>query len=356
MTVDVLIQGWLGETGFVTEPLRRLTLQPDRVTAFLCGPEAMMRFGAQALLAKDIAPQSIRVSWSATCNAASAGAGTASSGRCCRAGRPGGGAMTSPGRYWKSRNSDMPSLAVWKFASRDGCQLTILDCEDELLTLAEQVQIATFAGRPVPWSAGPRPVAGRGLHHHALRRGADPRDTRAVNHLVAIGACAPQPAASRRCATSPISASSPRWCMPGRTTSTPWPPQRRPRRTSPSTTNCGAARSTGANCSITLAALLVGCKPRLPAATVCTECKRSGVACVTVAEGIPCPQAVTHAGCGALCPRHHRGCYGCFWTDGHPNMGAMIPLLHLDGMSGDDVDRVFSTFNVTQFADERSAE
>jgi len=39
-----------------------------------------------------------------------------------------------------------------------------------------------------------------------------------------------------------------------------------------------------------------------------------------------------------------------------PNMGAMIPLLHLDGMSGDDVDRVFSTFNVTQFADERSAE
>ncbi len=62
VTVDVPIQGWLGETGFVTEPLRRLTLQPDRVTAFLCGPESMMRFGAQTLLAKDIAPQSIRVS------------------------------------------------------------------------------------------------------------------------------------------------------------------------------------------------------------------------------------------------------------------------------------------------------
>ena len=35
----------------------------------------------------------------------------------------------------------MPTLGVWKFASCDGCQLSLLDCEDELLLLAEQVQI-----------------------------------------------------------------------------------------------------------------------------------------------------------------------------------------------------------------------
>jgi NAD(P)H-flavin reductase len=62
LTVDVPIQGWAGETGFVTEPLRRLNLDPQRTTAFLCGPEAMMRFGAQALMAKNIAAQDIRVS------------------------------------------------------------------------------------------------------------------------------------------------------------------------------------------------------------------------------------------------------------------------------------------------------
>jgi NAD(P)H-flavin reductase len=62
VTVDVPIQGWSGETGFVTEPLRRLSLQPERTTGFLCGPEAMMRFGAQALLAKGLAPGDIRVS------------------------------------------------------------------------------------------------------------------------------------------------------------------------------------------------------------------------------------------------------------------------------------------------------
>ena len=62
VTVDVPIQGWAGETGFVTEPLRRLSLDPQRTTAFLCGPEAMMSFGAQALLAKGLAAKDIRVS------------------------------------------------------------------------------------------------------------------------------------------------------------------------------------------------------------------------------------------------------------------------------------------------------
>ena len=70
-------------------------------------------------------------------------------------------------------------------------------------------------------------------------------------------------------------------------------------------------------------------------------------------RGIACLGPVTHAGCGALCPRHHRGCYGCFGPMATPNTGAMIPLLHRDGMSGGEVERVFDTFNVTQFHSER---
>jgi NAD(P)H-flavin reductase len=62
VTVDVPVQGWHGEVGLVTEPLRRLKLNPDRTTAFLCGPEPMMRFGAEALLSKGLAAQNIRVS------------------------------------------------------------------------------------------------------------------------------------------------------------------------------------------------------------------------------------------------------------------------------------------------------
>jgi NAD(P)H-flavin reductase len=62
MTVDVPVQGWPGEVGFVTEPMRRLALRPDRTTAFLCGPEPMMRNGAKELLRKGMAANDIRVS------------------------------------------------------------------------------------------------------------------------------------------------------------------------------------------------------------------------------------------------------------------------------------------------------
>ena len=62
LTVDVPIQGWPGEIGFVTAPLLGLSLQPDRTTAFLCGPEAMMASSAGVLTAKGIAPQDVRVS------------------------------------------------------------------------------------------------------------------------------------------------------------------------------------------------------------------------------------------------------------------------------------------------------
>jgi NAD(P)H-flavin reductase len=62
LTVDIPVQGWPGEVGFVTEPLRRLPLRPDRTTAFLCGPEPMMRNGADELLRKGMAATDIRVS------------------------------------------------------------------------------------------------------------------------------------------------------------------------------------------------------------------------------------------------------------------------------------------------------
>lgn len=62
LIVDAATSGWTGEVGLVTAPLSRLELDADRTTAFLCGPEPMLRFGAEALLAKGLAAQHIRVS------------------------------------------------------------------------------------------------------------------------------------------------------------------------------------------------------------------------------------------------------------------------------------------------------
>ncbi len=62
VTVDVPVHGWHGEVGLVTEPLRRLTLSPERTTALLCGPEPMLRFAAEALIVKGVAARDVRVS------------------------------------------------------------------------------------------------------------------------------------------------------------------------------------------------------------------------------------------------------------------------------------------------------
>lgn len=245
-------------------------------------------------------------------------------------------------------------LAVWKFASCDGCQLTLLDCEDELLTLADHVEIANFAEASSATTAGPYDVSlveGSVTTAHDERR---IREIRAQSKiLVTIGACATSGGvqALRNFADVAEFASvvyaKPEY-IDTLATSTPASAHVK---VDYQLQGCPIDRGQLLD---TLAALLVGRKPRLPAKTVCTECKLRGVTCVMVADGIPCLGPVTHAGCGALCPRHHRGCFGCFGPSAAPRTATLIPLLRRDGMSDTDVDRVFSTFNVARFAAERS--
>ncbi|BBX99584.1 oxidoreductase [Mycobacterium seoulense] len=248
----------------------------------------------------------------------------------------------------------VPTLAVWKFASCDGCQLTLLDCEDELLTLADQVQIATFAEASSSMVGGPYDVSlveGSITTHHDEQRIREIREQSKV--LVTIGACATAGGvqALRNFADVEEFASLV-YARPDYidtlATSTPAAAHVKVDYQVP---GCPIDRGQLLD---TLAALLIGRKPRLPAKTVCTECKMRGVTCVVVADGTPCLGPVTHAGCGALCPSHRRGCYGCFGPAATPQIGTLIPLLRRDGMSDGDVDRVFSTFNVATFTEERA--
>jgi sulfhydrogenase subunit delta len=247
-----------------------------------------------------------------------------------------------------------PRLAVWKFASCDGCQLTVLDCEDELLAIADAVEIAYFREATSTDLAGDYDVSlveGSITTAHDAARIRDVRQRSRT--LVTIGACATAGGiqALRNFAdidefTSVVYAK-PEY-IDTLATSTPASAHVK---VDYQLQGCPIDRGQLLD---TLAALLVGRKPRLPAKTVCTECKNRGVTCVVVADGIPCLGPVTHAGCGALCPSFHRGCYGCFGPAATPHTAALIPLLRREGMSGDDVGRVFSTFNVAPFADERN--
>ena len=145
--------------------------------------------------------------------------------------------------------STKPTLAVWKLASCDGCQLTLLDCEDELLAVAGAVEIAHFAEASSATVEGPYDVSlveGSVTTERDARRIVEIRE--ASRMLVTIGACATSGGiqALRNFADVREFTSS---CTRGRTTSRPWPPRRPWPITSRSTSSCAAARSTGASCS-----------------------------------------------------------------------------------------------------------
>ncbi|MFG1647574.1 oxidoreductase [Amycolatopsis sp. NPDC049252] len=239
----------------------------------------------------------------------------------------------------------LPTLAVWKFASCDGCQLTLLDCEDELLALAGRVRIASFTEASSAVLPGPYDVS---LVEGSITTPADERrilDVRAQSRiLVTIGACATAggiQALRNFGDVAEFAASiyaSPEY-LSTLGTSTPISAH------VPVDFELRGCPIDRRQLLETLTAVLAGRKPDLPDTSVCTECKRRGLTCVTVAHGTPCLGPVTHAGCGALCPSCSRGCFGCFGPMTAPNTAALLPILRTCGMTEAAVGRVFATFN-----------
>ncbi|HUB42537.1 MAG TPA: oxidoreductase [Streptosporangiaceae bacterium] len=245
-------------------------------------------------------------------------------------------------------NSRRPSLAVWKFASCDGCQLTVLDLQDELLELAGEVDIAHFT------EATSGELPGPGSYDVSLVEGSvsTPEHVARIKRiraksrtLVTIGACATaggvqalrnfgdvaefaaivyaRPDYISTLATStPISSHVPvDFELPG----------------------CPIDKRQLIGL---LTALLAGREPRIPGHSVCEQCKLRGTACVMVARGTPCLGPVTQAGCGAICPAFGRGCYGCFGPMATPNVDSLVGWLRRLGMPESDINRVFRTFHV----------
>jgi len=239
-----------------------------------------------------------------------------------------------------------PKLAVWKLASCDGCQLTLLDCEDELLALAGAVEIAHFTEASSGEVDGPYDVSlveGSVTTERDACRIVEIRQASRV--LVCVGACATAGGiqALRNFAdvaefTSIVYA--------------------RPEYISTLATSTRVADHVTVDlelrgCPIDrrqllelLTALLAGRKPQIPAHSVCYDCKLRGTACVMVAHGTPCLGPVTQAGCGAICPGFGRGCYGCFGPVATPNLPALTAQLRRHGMTEQEIHRVFATFNV----------
>jgi coenzyme F420-reducing hydrogenase gamma subunit len=243
------------------------------------------------------------------------------------------------------RKARRPRLAVWKFASCDGCQLTLLDCEDELLAVAAALDIAYF-----PEAQDSR-IAGR--YDLSLVEGSitTPEDAERIcevrrrsRTLVTIGACA----------TAGGIQALRNFADVGEWTRIVYA---RPEYVHTLATSTAIAAHVPVDfelrgCPIdkgqlleVIGAFLAGRRPAIPTDSVCGECKRNGTVCVAVAHGRPCLGPVTQAGCGALCPRYGRGCYGCFGPQQTVNAAAMSARLAELGMGDADRQRIYRTFN-----------
>jgi len=242
-------------------------------------------------------------------------------------------------------HADRPTLAVWKFASCDGCQLSLLDCEDELLALADRLQVAYFleaSSAVVGDSYDLSIVEGSITTAHDAERIQEVRRRSRV--LITIGACATAGGiqALRNFAditefTSVVYAS-PDY-ISTLSTSTPISAH------VPVDFELHGCPIDKRQLLEVIAAHLASRRPRIRAHSVCMECKRRGTVCVMVAHGTPCLGPVTHAGCGAICPSYDRGCYGCYGPMESPNTEALSRRMAALGSDEVDLVRVYRTFN-----------
>jgi len=238
-----------------------------------------------------------------------------------------------------------PRLAVWKLASCDGCQLTLLDCEDQLLDVVGQIDIAYFLEASSATVPGPYDlslVEGSITTSHDIER---IQQIRAESRfLVTIGACATAGGIQAlRNFTDVEELLSVVYATPSFLTTLD---------TSTPISDHVPVDFELRGCPIDkhqllelIAAFLIGRKPNIPTNSVCVECKKRGNTCVLVAHGTPCLGPVTQAGCGALCPAFARGCYGCFGPMESPNVDSLIGALIEVGTPREEIDRVFHTFN-----------
>jgi len=236
-------------------------------------------------------------------------------------------------------------LAVYKFSSCDGCQLGLLNLEDELLDIVGAVEVAYFleARRqvlPPPYDLGL--VEGSVSTPEEEQRIRQAR--RDCKMLVTIGACA----------TSGGIQSLRNWADVEEFTQCVYatPEYIDTLETATPIASHVFVDFELRGCPVNhrqllelVSALLVGRKPNVPTYSVCIECKRAGIPCRLVSENLPCLGPITQAGCGALCPNFDRACYGCFGPSEQPNIMSLGDRITQQGYGPGEIKRMLRSFN-----------
>jgi sulfhydrogenase subunit delta len=249
-----------------------------------------------------------------------------------------------------------PRVAVFKFASCDGCQLSLLDAEDELLAITGVIDIAYFPEASRAMLKGPYDI---GLVEGSVTTVHDARRIQQVRRecktLITIGACATaggiQALRNWKDVDEYIRVvyATPQFISTLKLST----PISEHVKVDFELRGCPINKYQLVEL---ITATLAGRKPNIPANSVCMECKRKGNVCISVAKGIPCLGPVTHAGCGALCPSFDRGCYGCYGPMESPNTESLTAQLRILGQSDNEMMRAFRGFNAWSWEFRKASE
>lgn len=241
--------------------------------------------------------------------------------------------------------SRQPKVAIYKFASCDGCQLSLLDAEDELLAVAGAIDISYFPEASRRVVRGPYNL---GLVEGSVTTPHDVGRIRAIRKecrtLITIGACA----------TAGGVQALRNWKDVKEFARIVYP---NPEYISTLDRSLPIGSFVHVDfelrgCPINkhqlievLVAFLHKRKPNIPSHSVCIECKLKGNVCVMVAQGTPCLGPVTQVGCGALCPSFQRGCYGCFGPMDSANTASLSKQFVEGGATEQQLKLAFRSFN-----------
>ncbi len=243
------------------------------------------------------------------------------------------------------RGASRPKVAVWKFASCDGCQLSLLDCEDELLAVAEAVEIAYFLEATRAKIEGPYDISlveGSITTEHDQQRIRQVRASSRV--LITLGACATAGGIQALRNFNRVEEyirmvyAHPEY-IKTLDSSTPVSDH------VPVDFELRGCPISKAQLLEVITAFLAQRAPDIARHSVCEECKLRGTACVMVARGSPCLGPVTQAGCGAICPAYNRGCYGCFGPAESANTASLSERWASLGVAPDKIRHAYHAFN-----------
>lgn len=238
-----------------------------------------------------------------------------------------------------------PKLAVWKFASCDGCQLSLLDCEDEILDIANLITIANFPEASRKIIKGPYDISlveGSITTPHDIER---IKEIRKISKtLITIGACATSGGIQALKNFSNVKDFiSIVYAKPEYISTLD--------KSSP-ISDFVKVDFELRGCPINkeqlveiINAFLNKRKPNISSYSVCMECKLKENICIMVSHKTPCLGPITHAGCNALCPSFNRGCFGCFGPMEAPNTPSLSKKFEELGISNEDIVRAYRSFN-----------